>query len=50
VAGAVILTNAGLIGLALLAPALGWPVLAAGAALVLVLLWRLHSAVAVPPS
>jgi UDP-N-acetylmuramyl pentapeptide phosphotransferase/UDP-N-acetylglucosamine-1-phosphate transferase len=40
--------NLGLIGLAVAAPALGWPVLAGGAGVVALLLWRLHSAVGAP--
>jgi UDP-N-acetylmuramyl pentapeptide phosphotransferase/UDP-N-acetylglucosamine-1-phosphate transferase len=45
---AVLVTNAGLIALAVLAPAVGWPVLGVGAALVLMLLWRLGHAITTP--
>ena len=45
---AVLAVNAGLIGLALAAPRLGWAAVAAGAAAVLVLLWCLHGAVKRP--
>ncbi len=44
VVATVLTANLGLVTLATLAPALGWPVLVGGAVVVTVLLWRLHCA------